>query len=41
MISEELKNIVDRFNQEGKMYFFAGATEEQIALFEKESRLYL
>ncbi len=36
MISEELKNIVDRFNQEGKMYFFAGATEEQIALFEKE-----
>ncbi len=36
MVSEELKNIVECFNQEGEMNFFAGATEEQIALFEKE-----
>lgn len=36
MLSDELKKIVDQLNNEGKMIFLAGATEEQISLFEKE-----
>ena len=36
MISEELKAIIDRLNEQGKMAFLEGATEEQIAQFEKE-----
>ena len=36
MISEELKLIVDKFNQKGKMSFLEETTEEKIAEFEKE-----
>ena len=36
MISEELKTIIDKLNDQGKMAFLEGATEEQIAQFEKE-----
>jgi hypothetical protein len=36
MLSEELKNIVDQLNKQGKMNFPAEASEEQISLFEKE-----
>lgn len=41
MISEELKAIVDRFKEQGKMSFFEGATEEQITQFEKEHEISL
>ena len=36
MISEELKAIVDKFNEQGKMSFLEETTEEKIAEFEKE-----
>ena len=36
MISEELKLIVDKFDQKGKMSFLEETTEEKIAEFEKE-----
>ena len=36
MISEELKTIVDKFNEQGKMNFFEETTEEKILSFEKE-----
>lgn len=36
MISDELKTIVEKFNEQGKMAFIEGASEEQIAHFEKE-----
>lgn len=35
MISEELRAIVDRFNEQGKMNFLEGATEEKLLTFEK------
>lgn len=41
MISEELKTIVDRFKEQGKMSFLEGATEEQITQFEKEHEVSL
>lgn len=41
MISEELKAIIDRLNEEGKMAFLEGATEDQIAQFEKEHKVVL
>lgn len=41
MISNELMNIIDQLNKKGKMSFFDGASEEQIALFEKEHRIKL
>ncbi len=41
MISEELKAIIDRLNEQGKMTFLEGATEEQIAQFEKEHEVVL
>ena len=41
MISEELKAIVDSFNEQGKMIFLEGATEEQITQFEKEHEISL
>lgn len=41
MISDELKNIVDQLNKQGKMRFLDGASEEQIALFEKEQKIIL
>ena len=37
MISDELKKIIDLLNQQGKMTFLEGATEEQISQFENEN----
>jgi len=36
MISKELKAIIDKFHEQGKMIFLAETTEEKIAKFEKE-----
>ena len=36
MISEELKGIVDKFKEQGKMEFLEETTEEKILSFEKE-----
>ncbi len=41
MISEELKKIVDRLNEQGKMIFIEGATEEQISQFEEIHKIKL
>lgn len=41
MISETLKTIVEKLNRQGKMDFLEGATEEQIAQFEKEYEIRL
>lgn len=41
MISEELKLIVDKFKEQGKMNFLEGTTEEKIAEFEKEKKVKL
>ena len=41
MISEELKTIIDKLNDQGKMAFLEGATEEQIAQFEKDHEIIL
>jgi len=41
MLSDELKSVVDQLNSQGKMDFPTGATEEQIALFEKENEIKL
>lgn len=41
MISDELKKITDLLNQQGKMAFLQGATEEQISQFEKENEINL
>jgi len=41
MMSDELKTIVDLLNQQGKMAFLEGATEEQISQFEKENEIIL
>ena len=40
-MSEELKTIIDKFKEQGKMSFFEGATEEQIVSFEKDHELSL
>lgn len=37
MISEELKAIIDKFNEQGKMNFLDETTEEKILAFEKEN----
>ena len=37
MISEELKAIVDKFEEQGKMNFLDETTEEKILVFEKEN----
>ena len=39
MISDELKLIIDLLNQQGKIAFLEGATEEQISQFEKENEV--
>ncbi|MDD4212890.1 MAG: SMI1/KNR4 family protein [Bacilli bacterium] len=39
MISDDLKNIVGKLNQQGKMIFPEGALEEQIIIFEKEHNI--
>lgn len=41
MISDELKAIIDKFNKQGEMVFLEGATEDQIAQFEKEHEIKL
>ncbi len=41
MVSEELKKIIDKLNEQGKMVFLEGATEEQIAQFEKDNEFTL
>ena len=41
MISEELKGIVDKFNEQGKMNFLGETTEEKILDFEKEKEVIL
>lgn len=41
MISEELKVIVDKFKEQGKMNFLDETTEEKILEFEKESAVML
>lgn len=41
MISEELRQIVDKFNEQGKMNFLEETTEEKITEFEKEHSVQL
>ena len=41
MISDELKVIVDKFNEQGKMNFLEATTEEKITEFEKEHNVKL
>lgn len=41
MISDELKKIIDQIKTQGKMNFLEGASEEQIAQFEKENEIKL
>lgn len=41
MISEELKAIIDKLKEQGKMIFLEGATEEQITQFEKDHEIEL
>lgn len=41
MISDELKEFVERLNEQGKMNFLEAATEEQIEQFEKEKQIQL
>ena len=41
MISDELKQVIEQIKDQGKMRFFEAATEEQIALFEKENDIKL
>ena len=39
MVSDDLRKIIDLLNQQGKMAFLEGATEEQISQFEKENEI--
>lgn len=41
MISAELKGIVDKFHEQGKMNFLPETSEEKITLFEKEKNIRL
>ena len=41
MILEELKAIIDRFNEQGKMVFLEAATEDQISQFEENHKVKL
>lgn len=41
MIPEELKEIVEQLNEQGKMEYLEAATEDQIAEFEKENEIKL
>ena len=36
MTSDEFKKMAEKYNEQGKMNFLEGATEEQIAQFEKD-----
>lgn len=40
-MSNDLNQIVDKLNKQGKMYFLEAATEDQIAEFEKENEVVL
>ena len=39
MISEELKVIVDKLKEQGKMDFLPETSEEKVTSFEKENRV--
>lgn len=41
MISEELKDIIDKLNKQGKMTFLESATEKQISQFEESHKVKL
>lgn len=41
MIHDELKEIVELFQKQGKMNFLAGTTEEKLSSFEKETSVVL
>ena len=41
MISDVLKNILEKINVQGKMRFHEGATKEQISDFENENSIVL
>ena len=41
MISEELKAILDKFKEHGKMYFLEETTEDKISVFEEEKGITL
>jgi hypothetical protein len=41
MSPEELKSLVDKLEEQGKMFFLEGVTEEKIAAFEKEKAVEL
>ena len=41
MISEELKAIIDKLNEQGKMAFLEAATEEEISQFEENHKVKL
>lgn len=41
MVSEELKTIIDRLNEQGRMIFLEGAEEKQITQFEKDHEIAL
>jgi hypothetical protein len=41
MISDEIKNIVAQFNEQGKMNFLEAVTDEQITKFEEENGIQL
>ena len=41
MISDDLKNILNKITKQGKMHFLEGATAEQILTFEKKNSITL
>lgn len=41
MTSDEFKKMAEKYNEQGKMNFLEGATEEQIAQFEKDNAITL
>ena len=41
MTSDDFKTLVDQFNEQGKMNFLEGATEDQISQFEKDNDIVL
>lgn len=41
MISDELKKIVDKFNEQGKMVFLPETTDDKISVFENKNNVTL
>ncbi|WP_346683688.1 SMI1/KNR4 family protein [Anaerostipes butyraticus] len=41
MTSDEFRKLTDQFNEQGKMNFLEGATEDQISQFEKDNDIVL